>query len=298
MTVRKPNYRDLIENRFPGLIEEIRRIIEDSEKSYEKKSDMHPSFLWEHTTHVAAFSFQLAAAEKIDPLLPVLSALFHDAGKFSGGRYHQNNLREEETAAGIAGRVLRKSGVNARDVRRVASGLRALYHDKAGLNAAANVVHDADFLAKFGPLGVANFFIKSALRGRTLRYAVLEHLSKELTYAACLPLNMRTASGRKLAAKKAADSMKFFRSLLADLRKAGIADFRVRRIRVPHPDHRDRSMEIRLVVSPSCLDCGGRWNTAWAMEKSVKCQQLIVESVCRGCGRRIEESFCLPEILL
>jgi len=40
----------------------------------------------------------------------------------------------------------------------------------------------------------------------------MNHLSKEMTYAAALPLNMRTKAGRDLAVKKSADSLDFYKN--------------------------------------------------------------------------------------
>jgi len=181
-------------------------------------------------------------------------------------------------------------------IRQVLSGLKGLYNEKAGKNAVAAILHDADFLSKFGALGVAGFFIKSALRGRTLRSAVLGYLSKELTYAACLPLNMRTAAGRRLAARKAADSLKFFRSLVAELRDARIADLKIKQIRLPYPSRTNQSLKVQLVVSPICPKCGGSWNMVWETEKGIKCNKLNIDWACSHCGERLETSFCLPEL--
>lgn len=297
MAAHKFSYSSMVESRFPGMIEEIRKVIRESESRYEGASGASESFLWEHTTHVASIAHGLAQAEGLDPLIPAVAALFHDAGKFAGGRYHEDDIAEEQEAARTAGPLLLRFGMKSTDVKRVLSGLEALYHEKAGKNAVADLVHDADFLSKFGALGVAGFFVKSALRGRTLGVAVLQHLSKEVTYAACLPLNMRTSAGRKLAAKKAADSLRFFRLLLAELRDAQIADFRIRRLRVPDPVDKDRSLEVRLVLPAACPGCGGRWHTAWTTEQGIKCRKLSVDTLCRRCGRRLGTSFCLPEII-
>jgi HD superfamily phosphodiesterase len=278
------------------LIEKVRAIIGESENAFQGTSASSDSFLWEHTSHVASFAHQLALAEDLDPLIPTVVALFHDAGKFADGRYHADETAEEVESARVAAPILRGSGMKPADIKRVLSGLKALYSEGSAGNAAADIVHDADFLAKFGYLGVANFFIKAALRGRSIRTAVLQHLSKEMTYAACLPLNMRTDAGRGLAGKKAGASQKFFRSLLAEMRDARIVDLRVRRLRIPHPSHRNRQLEVRLVVYPLCPDCGGRWRVSWTTQRGVKCQRLNVLLVCRGCGDVMDTSFCLPEI--
>ena len=229
-----------IESRFPGLLEKVHQVFRDTENAYEG-SDKPESFLWEHTMHVASIANRLAQAEGMDPLIPVVAALFHDAGKFAEGQYHSDGTIEEEESARIAEPLLRQFGMKASDIRKVLSGVKALYNEKSRKNRVAAILHDADFLSKFGAMGVASFFTKATLRGRTLRSAVIGYLSKELTYAACLPLNMHTAAGKKLATRKARDSVKFFRSLLDELREARIADLEIRPVRIPYPSRINQS---------------------------------------------------------
>jgi putative nucleotidyltransferase with HDIG domain len=286
---------DVIESRFPGLIEEVRRIIEDSERAYEGDNRKSESFLWEHTLHVASVADQLAQSEKMDPLIPVIAALFHDAGKFAEGRYHEEGTIEEEESARVAERILRKYGMKASDINKTLAGLKALYNENVRKNRIAAILHDADFLSKFGVLGVAGFFIKSTLRGRTLRSSVLEYLSKEMTYAACLSLNMHTVSGKKLADRKSRDSLKFFRSLLVELKDARIADLRLRSLKIPSSAGK-KPLSIRMVVSPTCLGCGKSWTMDWKTEKGVKCHKLCIDWNCSHCGKQLESSFCLPEL--
>ena len=296
MALKEHNYESVIESRFPGLIAKVREVIQVSEKNYEGSDASSESHLWEHTMHVASIAYQIACAENQDPLIPSIAALFHDAGKFVGGTYRSGEIIEEEESARIAERLLHKSGMKKTDIHKVLTGVKALYNENLQDNKISAIIHDADFLSKFGALGVAAFFTKSVLRGRTLRSSVLGYLSKELTYAACLPLNMRTASGRTLAIKKAADSMKFFRSLLAELRSSGIADLRIRHIRILHPRSADRFLDIQLAAAANCTQCGKRWHLAWTTEKGVKCTKLNVDWTCSQCGERLETSFCLPEI--
>jgi HD superfamily phosphodiesterase len=295
MANRKITVFDVIESRFPGLMAEVQKIIQDSEQAYEGVDCQSESFLWEHTTHVASVADQLAQFEGMDPLIPAIAALFHDAGKFAEGRYHAEGTIEEEESARIAERILNKYGMKASDIKKTLAGLKALYNESVKKNRIAAILHDADFLSKFGVLGVAGFFIKSTLRGRTLRSSVLEYLSKELTYAACLPLNMHTASGRKLADRKSKDSMKFFRSLLKELKDARIADLRVRSLRIPSLNG-NTYLSIRMVVSPACLECGKSWAMDWKTEKGIKCHKLCVDWNCSHCGKQLETSFCLPEL--
>jgi putative nucleotidyltransferase with HDIG domain len=296
MAVQKMNCVQAIESRYPGLIEKVRTVIQDSENALEGNEEGSESFLWEHTMHVTSIAYRLAQEEGIDPYIPIVAALFHDIGKFTGGRYHRDETIEEEESAQIAERLLPEYGMKKGEIRKVLSGLRALYNEKVRKNRVAAILHDADFLSKFGALGVASFFTKSTLRRRPLRASVFGYLSKELTYASCLALNMHTAAGCRLAAKKSADSMKFFRSLLKELREAHITDLRIRKIRIPHPNHRNRTLEIRYVLPPECPECGGKWDMAWGTDKDIKCTKLSIEWKCRRCAEQLETSFCLPEI--
>jgi len=297
MTKRSaPSYAAAIESRFPGLIAAARAVIEESERKFTKTWKSEGSYLWEHSSHVAALSFRLALFEKSDPALAAIVGLFHDAGKFEGGTYHRDDRAEEESAAEIAATLLAAAGMRPTDTRRVTGALRALYTSGARKSALSHIVHDADFLAKFGALGVAQFFIKSTLRGRTLRDAMLGPLSKELTYAAGLPLNMRTAAGRKAAAKKSADSLRYFHALLRELRETQAVDLRIRRVRVVGARSGTRAPEILLALPRACPDCGGPLELATRTEPRLKCEKLEAEVACPACGRRASLSFCLPEL--
>lgn len=280
----------------PGLVERVRRTIEESEKTFAKKKDGKAGFLWEHTVLVAAQSFRLAKAEKENADLASLVALFHDAGKFAGGRYHADDKPEEEEAARLARSILEEAGLGMAEIGHVVRALRSLYKSGASRNRLADIVHDADFLSKFGYLGVANFFVKSTLRGRNLEAAAMESLSKELTYAAVLPDNMRTAAGRRLAVKKSADTLRFYRSFLAELKEAQGLDFRVSTLDVPKSGGRGRKARVTLVLPVSCGACGGKWASEIRTEKGLKCEKLEASLRCGACGERRSVSFCLPEL--
>jgi len=292
----RSNFIGAVEARYPGLVEKIKGIIEESEKKFSRDPERRDSYLWEHTTLVASLGYELALAAKMDPVVPAVAALCHDAGKFAGGKYHTDERPEEEDAASIADRIGREAGMKAKDIRRLTSGLLALYNKAARKNPIADIVHDADFLSKFGALGVANFFIKSTLRGKTLQGALVSSLSKELTYAACLPSNMRTRAGRLWAERKSRDTLRFFRSLLLELKETRVADFEIKRIRVyPESDPR-RPVDVRLAVPHSCETCGGCWRMAFRTEQGNKCEKLEAEIKCAECGNASSFSFCLPEI--
>jgi uncharacterized protein len=287
----------IVGRRYPGLIAKIKHLIEASEKAFAGNSpESEGSFLWEHTIHVASLAFKLAEEEKRDAFLASLVALFHDAGKFAGGRYHEGDAPEEESAAALAEPLLRKSRVAATDRISILAALRALYRQEAGPSPLADIVHDADFLSKFGHLGVAQFFIKSTLRGKTLRSAVLNSLSKELTYAACLPMNMRTKAGRILAGRKSADTLRFYAALLDELRQDHDLEFRIESIRVTHPKPPRRALEIRLVLPAGCPECGAPWKATHAVSQGKKCVMLQARIACTRCGQAHEILFCLPEL--
>ena len=280
----------------PGLVERVRRTIEDAEKKFTGRKDGRDGFLWEHTVLVTGQSFKLAKAEKENPDLVAVTALFHDAGKFGGGRYHAGKKPEEEGSARLARKILEESGLGMADIGRVVRALRSLYNSGSGRNRLADIVHDADFLSKSGYLGVANFFVKSTLRGCNLESAAMDFLSRELTYAAVLPANMRTAAARRLAVRKSADGLRFYRSYLAELNEAHGLELRVRAVDVPRAGTRTRKAKISLVMPASCGACGGKWETALRTDKGLKCEKLEASFRCVACGEKRTVSFCLPEI--
>ena len=162
------DFENLISPKYPNLIERIRQLIEDSERKFSQDRDNEKetvdSFLWEHTIHVAAIARKIALAENVNASEAVITALFHDSGKFFKGHYHDDEIPEEESAAKLAKKVLAKEGMNPARIETITKAIIALYSDTKPASKITNVVHDADFLAKFGYLGVANFFVKSALR--------------------------------------------------------------------------------------------------------------------------------------
>ncbi len=280
----------------PGLVERVRTVIEDAEKRFTGRKDGKAGFLWEHTVLVTGQAFKLAKAEKENADLAAVTALFHDAGKFDGGRYHAGRKPEEEGSARLARRVLEESGLGMADIGHVVRALRSLYGPGPARNRLSDIVHDADFLSKSGYLGVANFFVKSTLRGRNLEAAAMEYLSRELTYASVLPANMRTAAARRLAAKKSADGLRFFKSYLAELNESHGLDLRVRGVDVRRAGARSRKAKVSLVGPASCGACGGKWETALRTDKGVKCETLEASFRCAACGERRSVSFCLPEM--
>lgn len=292
--------RSLLEAGHPGLYASVVAMLAESEARYNLGQSQGPSeHLLDHTLRSTAIALSIARAEGTDPLLPVVVALYHDAGKFHEGEYHQDGIAEEEHAARLAIRTLPGFGFAADAVDTVANALRALYDDRLPCEGACRIVQDADRLDKLGALGVSTYFTKATLRGRGLVDSLTQSLSRELTYALAAPRSMFTATGRTMAARKAARTVAFFDDLLADLEGWGIAAFERRTIRLDE-DFTSRGgaivhgMEVAIAMPRTCPDCGGVLDLTHWRDRGIKCEKLTARFACRSCGYRPEISFCLP----
>jgi HD superfamily phosphodiesterase len=299
---KKSSWEKHIEEKYPLLIEKIKTVIQKSEKQYNgvnnKGSD---NFLWEHTQQVSSFAYRLSIMEKTDPLLPVITALFHDSGKFVKGKYHADDKPEEDSSAEIARKILKQVRADKEHIAAVEDALRTLYQDRLNSSKASSIVHDSDFLVKFGYIGISNFFIKGALRGKHLQEMVLSSLSKELTYSSTAVFNMMTKSGKKLAVKRSRDSLKFFHSLLEEISEFSRESYRIKKVKLdemerPAGSRLDDRIKIILVEPESCVECGGKLNLSYSRKNGVKCERLVAEFKCSSCSRPHEISFCIPEI--
>lgn len=292
--------RTLLEKRVPGLYAAIGTLLLEAEARYNRKSGQAQSqFLLEHAWRTAAIAHRLALLEGVEPFLPTLVALFHDAGKFHEGEYHKDGVPEEEHAAVLAGRMLAEFAVAPGEIEAALGALRALYDERLPCAGACRIVQDADRLDKLGTLGVGAFFTKAALRGRGLVDALVNALSREMTYALAAPHSMFTASGKKLAAKKAAKSIAFFEDLIEDLESWGIVSFDRRTI-VLEEEFRTRDgatlnrMEVTIVMPSACPDCAAPLALTHSRERGLKCEKLTARFACGGCDYIRENAFCLP----
>ena len=292
--------RNLLESHFPGLHVRIEKMLVESEARYNHQSNQAPSeFLLEHARRTAAIAHKISGMEGVDPFLPALVALYHDAGKFHEGEYHKDDIPEEEHAAVLAGSMLAEFGVERNDIEAVLEALRALYDDRLPCVGPCRIVQDADRLDKLGALGVGAFFTKATLRGRGLVDALVTTLSRELTYALAAPQSMFTETGKKLAGEKATKTVAFFDDLLHDLESWGIASFERRSIMLEE-DFRTRdgasikSMEVTIVMPSACPDCEAPLGLTHQRERGVKCEKLTVRFACGGCSYAREIYFCLP----
>lgn len=292
--------RNLLESRLPGLHARIEAALVDGESRYNQRTGQAPSaFLLEHTQRTAAIAHALALRERVDPWLPVLIALFHDAGKFHEGGYHQDEVPEEEHAARLAAALLDEHGMQRGAIDDVTGAVRALYDDRLPCIGPCRVVQDADRLDKLGALGVGAFFTKATLRGRGLVDALAQTLSRELTYAHAAPWSMFTESGRQLALARSERTVAFFDDLLAELEQCGIAAFE-RHALVLHGDFRTRDgnrvrqLEVTVVTPRTCPQCRGGLDISHCLERGLKCETLKARCTCRACGLARDIAFCLP----
>ena len=292
--------RKLLESRFPGLHARIEQTLVESEARYNRQTNQPPSeFLLEHTQRTAAIAHNIAAMERVDAFLPVLVALYHDAGKFHEGEYHKDKVPEEEHAAILAGRMLAESGAQAADIEAVCAALRSLYDDRLPSLEPCRIVQDADRLDKLGALGVGAFFTKATLRGRGLIDALVHTLSRELSYALAAPHSMLTETGKMLAGEQTAKTVAFFDGLLHDLERWGIAAFERRPLLV-EGDFRTRdgtsvqTVQVTIVMPRACPDCEAPIGLTHRSERGLKCEMLKARFACEACDYARNISFCLP----
>jgi HD superfamily phosphodiesterase len=292
--------RKLLESRFPGLHARIGQTLTEAEARYNLQSRQAPSeFLLEHSQRTAAIAHRIATLERVDALLPVLVALYHDAGKFHQGAYHRDEVPEEEHAAVLAARMLVAAGAQGAEIEAVGAALRALYDDRLGTLPACRIVQDADRLDKLGALGVGAFFTKATLRGRGLIDALVQGLSRELSYALAAPHSMLTASGKRLAGEQSAQSVAFFDGLLRDLESWGIAAFERRTLAVEgnfrgRDGERVQAVQVTIVLPRACPDCEAPIALTHRSERGLKCDMLKARFACRACDYARDIAFCLP----
>ncbi len=287
-----------MKKKFNEIKKSLKQIIDSGELEFSiKNNEPAVGYLWEHTIHVASIAKKLAKSEGLDPFLPELTALFHDSGKFVNGDYHIDDTPEEEIASRIAEEVLSKYGLEINDISKVKNALLSLYDENKNNNEIADIIHDADFLSKFGNVGIAVFFTKMVLRGKNINESILKSLSKELTYSSVLPLNMRTKSGKEIAERKRKKTIEFFTELLEELREDGVSDFIINKKKWVYKAKGNKSVEILLVTRRQCQNCNSTYSSEFFVEKGIKCQKLNLIIKCGHCDDNYKLSFCLPEII-
>jgi uncharacterized protein len=247
-----------------------------------------PDTLWEHACRVARIAERLGAAEGLDPSSCRLAALFHDAGKFEEGRYHEDGRPEEERSVELLREMGLAHGLDEAQIAPIGEAVLQLYRDDPEPSPLARVLFDADNLDKLGPLGVANAFVKAGLRGSPLGPRLLLRLTVELTYARHAARAMHTRLGREWAGRRAEQTVVFVLSLLESLREDGLYDFRVEPV-----DFEGLTLDV---VSPAACACGERLERRVWQEAGLKCTEIHLEHACTACRDRSEIRFCRPRL--
>src|SRR3990172_1828287 len=78
---------------FKSMEAELRERVRSDEAMYGSRETKTDS-LWGHLERVAGFAEKLGIEEGLDPVACRLAGLFHDAGKFAGGSYHDGDIPE------------------------------------------------------------------------------------------------------------------------------------------------------------------------------------------------------------
>jgi len=266
-----------------ALLDRIRDTLVEDESRFQRDTGTDLTSLWSHSARVAAIAHAIALKEGVDPTAAVLAALLHDAGKFHEGRYHEGDIAEEERAIDLARELLSGSPHEAL-LPEVESAILSLFRDvDSGIGA---VLHDADRIDKLGCAGIAQFFAKSALRGRFLGDDLLMQASVELTYALHADRTLRTRTGRELSVSRSARVRDYFDGLLEEWRELGMGSFRI--------DRADVEGITLLLVVPEACGCGSPYEIRTDIKEGVKCRSAVVEYACPRCGGTRGLSFCLP----
>lgn len=281
----------MLESKIPLFLEQAMEIIQESEKSFnEDTPTFTTNFLWDHSFRVGKIAYKLALNEGIDPLVPTLAAILHDAGKFVLGKYHDDDVTEEEHSSSIAQKLLVNSGLSKNDIEAVKTAIYALYNEKLECNINCKIVHDADRLEKLGPLGVANFFTKMTLRGVNLSSSILKNLSRELTYTAVAPKTMLTKTGKQLAQTRSQKAMLYFDELLEEFAYYDLGRFHIKEFEI------DTDQKVTLVIPEKCHKCNGEYSVQLSKDMGIKCEKVKVNYSCNKCEQKYKTEFCLPLI--
>lgn len=282
---------DMLENKIPLFLDQAMKIIQESERSFNDDAPRFTTnFLWDHSFRVGKIAYKLALKEGIDPLVPTIAAILHDAGKFVLGKYHDDDISEEEHSSSVAQKLLVNSGLSKNNIVAVKTAIYALYNEKLECNINCKIVHDADRLEKLGPLGIANFFTKMTLRGTNLSSSILKNLSRELTYTAAAPNTMLTKTGKELARTRSQKALLYFDELLEEFAYYDFGRFQVKEFEI------EADQKVTLVIPEKCHKCNGEYSVQLSKDMGIKCEKVIVNYSCNKCEQKYKTEFCLPLI--
>lgn len=274
--------------RWQAVRETLTQYIQREEAAFGASRNV-PNTLMGHLERVAAHAVRLARAEGVDPFQAELAGLFHDAGKFRAGQYHEGDVPEEEHSIEVLRELWAKGCLEQSIITPVVTAIRQLYRDDPELTPLSKVLFDADNLDKLGLLGIANYFVKSGLRGQGITEDTIIRLTIELTYARYASRGLYTRTARTLAEKRSADTIKFIHDLLAALKEDGLLDASIERTNVA-------DLELEYIAPVACR-CGSGIQTRTWVEKGVKCTEIHLELSCPACGKSHKLRFCRPRLV-
>jgi putative nucleotidyltransferase with HDIG domain len=284
MTINFSQQRKLITQ-----VESTLSTLVQSEEAAHSKTSKPANSLWSHVMRVALLAERLGRAEGVDPLACRLAGIFHDAGKFKGGSYHEGDRAEEEWSVKVLRQITKDLDFDPELIDQVEDSILQLYRDDPSPSLLTKVLFDADNLDKLGPLGIANFFIKTGLRGQGINESFLYRVTVELTYARHAPKCLATKAGRDLARKRAPATIRFFKEFLESLREEGLYDFRIEEVMYDNL--------LMDVVAPVSCQCGDKlYRRIWQVP-GLKCSEIHLQHACDTCAAHHEVKFCRPRLL-
>lgn len=281
--------RDTDPATVPDGIEDALRAHVQREEHAADQADRTVDSLWDHLRRTAIIAERLGRAEGLDPATCRLAALFHDAGKFHGGKLHGDSVPEEQHSVEVLTRLAERHGTPAGQVDEIGEAILQLYRGDPDPTPLAMVLFDADNLEKLGYLGAANFFVKRGLRGRGVSPEFMVQFTIELTYARHAVGCMQTEAGKVWARRRAPLTRSFFTSLLDQLREDGLADLVINELEFD-------GLLIDAVV-PSACGCGGPLVPEISQKTGIKCRKIHLVHACGACDERYEVRFCRPRLV-
>jgi uncharacterized protein len=268
---------------------ELRERIKKEEVEHIQDNKFSDS-LWGHSERVALTAERLGLDEGLDPTACRLAGLFHDAGKFGGGSYHKGDKPEEERSVSVFRKLTRGKGFATSLIDQVEESILQLYRQDPDQTLLTKVLFDADNLDKLGFLGIANYFVKTGLRGGGLSASVLYRITVELTYARHAPTCLTTKTGREIARKRAPKTIAFFHQLLDSLREDGLFDFRINEV-----IFNNLSLDV---VTPASCNCGEQFTLKISEVPGIKCSEIHLVHICQSCKSSHELHFCRPRLIV
>lgn len=292
-TSEKPGLHstDLQEN-IPRIMQQVETDLKNRiqrEEAEHGKESKPPNSLWNHSLRVALLAERIGAIEGANVDACRLAGLFHDAGKFHGGSYHDDDKPEEFWSVAAFHELTSHIELPTAVKNDVEESILQLYRGDPDPTVLTKILFDADNLDKLGPLGVANFFVKTGLRGRGVAPSALYRISVELTYARYAPQSLSTQTGRRIAQRRAPETIMFFQNLLESLREDDIFDFEV------HEEHFNGM--IIDIVSPTACNCGYPLFREISEIPGLKCSEIHLSFSCNHCGSIDKLRFCRPRLI-